>query len=494
MSKGISTSWGGRNGDDDVDASRLLPHEYVSYLLSLFNFILIILLLLHLGPTYFVYSCFMRTVAPVAILGGTVAVYSSAMRLSNHDADFTPMSVVYLMLLALNYAVMPRLTKRFVHPLTTGRSVALAEEVIKMGLAAVGWVVTSKRSASSLLPLPHSKAGVGSVANEGGFPSPETKMTIASVAVLLERIRDWSTASDLFTAGLPSALYAIQGTLTYTAYQNLDAVTFNGLTQLKVLSTALCCYLVLGKQQSATQVASLGMLMISTVVFQGSWRELVAVVVARTRVARGRGVVATSVAMGNGDHRNRRFFRGVLPCLAATFLSGLAGAVSQGSLQMQGGRNMIHRSAYLYTVKISFLSAICLVLSMGMEWLRSRQIVHDAASMRKSALQTADVSESYAANDGDSLPSTASTASVRFFQHWTCATLLPVTTKAIAGLLTALVHLHLGSVIKGFALVIGLIFSALLQFALEGVDLTPEQLVGTALVLLSSWIHFTNPP
>lgn len=82
---------------------------------------------------------------------------------------------------------------------------------------------------------------------------------------------------------------------------------------------------------------------------------------------------------------------------------------------------------------------------------------------------------------------------IHFFDHWTFATLIPITTKATAGLLTALVYLHLGSVIKGFALVLGLVFSALLQFVLEGVDLTLGQLVGTALVLLSSWLHFTNP-
>jgi len=89
---------------------------------------------------------------------------------------------------------------------------------------------------------------------------------------------------------------------------------------------------------------------------------------------------------------------------------------------------------------------------------------------------------------------TTTTTTGGFFRHWTYATLIPVATKAAAGLLTALVHRHLGSVIKGFALVLGLVFSALLQFALEGADLTPGQLVGTALVLLSSWLHFTNPP
>ena len=80
-----------------------------------------------------------------------------------------------------------------------------------------------------------------------------------------------------------------------------------------------------------------------------------------------------------------------------------------------------------------------------------------------------------------------------FFHDWSHKTLVPVVMKATAGLLTALVHQHLGSVVKGFALVLGLLFSALLQLGLEGKELTIDQTFGTALVLLSCWLHFTNP-
>ena len=132
--------------------------------------------------------------------------------------------------------------------------------------------------------------------------------------------------------------------------------------------------------------------------------------------------------------------------------------------------------AYSYAVEISFLSAACLVLSMAMERRLDGRCAGTSAETRK-----------------DEHANGTAPDSSRFFRHWTCSTLLPVTTKATAGLLTALVHRHLGSVIKGFALVLGLVFSALLQFALEGKDLTACQLAGTALVLLSSWLHFTNP-
>lgn len=404
-----------------------------------------------------------RAIAPIAIIGGTFSVYSSAIKISNNNnsanaIQFTPISILYLILLALNYAIMPRLSKRYIHPSTNKQSVALVEEVVKMSLGMGGWILTSYVTASN--------------SNNDISIDTDTLLSnapITTTSILSQQLQNWSPLSTLVAAGLPSALYALQGILTYTAYQNLDSVTFNGLTQLKVLSTALCCYIVLGKRQSEMQLLSLGMLMASTVVFQGSWKDWLRSI--RSKLEHNKNkkhVGGTAITESNGN--NRRLLMGVLPCLTATLLSGLAGAFSQRSLQTQVG--MMHRNAYFYTVEISFLSAVCLVLSMGVQWLR------DGATTRTTTARA----------EGGDLKKSSS-----FFQHWTYATLLPITTKATAGLLTALVHRHLGSVIKGFALVLGLVFSALLQFVLEGVDLSGGQLVGTALVLLSSWLHFTNP-
>ena len=373
-----------------------------------------------------------RAIAPIAIIGGTISVYSSAIKLS-HNTDFTPLSMLYLFLLALNYAIMPRLSKRYIHPQTNKQSVALAEEIVKMSLGLGGWIMTSYVTANN--------------------DNNNLDTSLTTTTILSQELQNWSPSSTLIAAGLPSALYALQGTLTYTAYQNLDAVTFNGLTQLKVLSSALCCYLVLGRKQSIMQVISLGLLMMSTVVFQGSWKHWF---VHKEK--------EKSTTTANIENNNRHLLLGVLPCLTATLLSGLAGAFSQRSLQKEVGR--MHRNAYFYTIEISFLSAVCLMFSMSMDWFRRYK-------------------------SGSTLVKNKDDCS-QFWNHWTYATLLPIITKATAGLLTALVHRHLGSVIKGFALVLGLVFSALLQFALEGVDLSIGQLIGTALVLLSSWLHFTN--
>lgn len=386
----------------------------------------------------------------------------------NSNAEFTPVSILYLLLLALNYAIMPRLSKRYIHPNTNKQSVALAEEVVKMGMGLGGWVFSGYYAAASSA-AGSSFSSSSHLINDSYNSS--LQQSIASdvqttISVLQEQLQDWTPLSTLIAAGIPSALYALQGTLTYYAYQNLDAVTYNGLTQLKVLSSALCCYIILNKRQSAVQMISLGLLMASSVVFQGSWKDWIRRSSTTSCSSTNSCSNTNNQSKSNMNNKNHRaLLMGVLPCLTATLLSGLAGALSQRSLQTQVG-GMMHRDAYFYTVEISFLSAMCLVISMSLEYWQQRNRSHDKSDVVSSKPH----------------PS--------FFQHWTYATLIPITTKATAGLLTALVHRHLGSVVKGFALVLGLVFSALLQFTLEGVDLTVGQLVGTALVLFSSYLHF----
>lgn len=351
-------------------------------------------------------------IGPIAIIGGTASIYSAA--LSHSSSTLTPISALYLILLALNNSIMPRISKRYVHPGTNKRSLALVEEIVKFTMGIVGFLITDN----------------------------------------LSSIKNWTLNSSVIAAGFPSALYAIQAVFTYTAYQNLDSVTFNGLTQMKTLTAALCCFFVLGKVQSPMQIVALSLLSITPLVFQG-------------KVFKRKKVKVEK--MSQAANRRHRFLWGILPCLGATTLSGLAGAFSQKSLQMVGGS--MERNAYFYSAEISFFTAVCLMLSMGSESLKQPR------------------SEGELAKEGNSRAGGGS-----FFEHWTWQTMIPITVKASGGILTALVHKHSGSVMKGFALVLGLVFSALLQTFLDGDDLTVGQMCGTALVLLSSWLHFTSPP
>ena len=315
---------------------------------------------------------------------------------------------------------MPRISKKYVHPKTNKQSLALVEEIVKLAMGIGGFLITDN----------------------------------------LASIRKWTLRSSLLAAGLPSALYALQGVFTYTAYQNLDSVTFNALTQMKTLSAAFCCYLVLGKVQSPMQLLALGMLSVTPFVFQGVFKF-------GKQAGKTSGNEIKSGKKGSLQiDSKKRLLLGVAPCLGATLLSGLAGAFSQKSLQMVVGS--IERGAFFYSAEISFFTAVCLIFSM---WSKDSR------------------------NDGKVVEAGSSGITKRaYFEHWSWQTLIPITVKASGGILTALVHKHSGSVMKGFSLVLGLVFSALLQTVLDGEDLTAGQIFGTALVLGSSWLHFTSPP
>jgi UDP-sugar transporter A1/2/3 len=238
-------------------------------------------------------------------------------------------------------------------------------------------------------------------------------------------------------------LYAVQGVLQYISHQHLDPVTFNGLTQTKTLSAALCCWLIMGKMQSPIQVIALGILFGSALVFQGYVR------MGTTKI------VPDDQNSLNSKRNEDWLFRGVIPCIGAAFLSGLAGALSQKGLQLTG---ITGRDPFLYTVEISFFSSVTLLISM----MRSNVFSKKEWEKQKA--------------------------------YWTWKMLIPIAVKAAGGVVTALVHKYAGSVAKGFALMFGLVLSGTIQSVLSDETLQPFQVVGTLMIMMSTWLHFTHPP
>jgi hypothetical protein len=73
-------------------------------------------------------------VGPISLIGGTAAVYTSL--LQHPSSTLTQLSFVFMMLLAIQYALQPRLSRKYISPKIDKQSVALVEEVIKTGMAA----------------------------------------------------------------------------------------------------------------------------------------------------------------------------------------------------------------------------------------------------------------------------------------------------------------------------------------------------------------------
>lgn len=76
---------------------------------------------------------------------------------------------------------------------------------------------------------------------------------------------------------------------------------------------------------------------------------------------------------------------------------------------------------------------------------------------------------------------------------WDFWALVPVLTSALGGIVIGLVTQHAGSIVKGFALIVGLLVTGVAQWAIEGVGLKTYDWVALGLVSISIYIHTSFP-
>ena len=151
----------------------------------------------------------------------------------------------------------------------------------------------------------------------------------------------------------------------------------------------------------------------------------------------------------------RHFTHGVAPILVASFISGLAGALSQKNLQAAGGG----RNPYLFSMELCAASIIILGFSLLLS------------------------------PDGQEI------AAYGFWQGWTPSTFIPILMNAAGGIIVGLVTKYAGSVRKGFALILGIFLSGVIQAVLQpDQQITKNQIVGGVLAAVSLYLHATNPP
>ena len=264
---------------------------------------------------------------------------------------------------------------------------------------------------------------------------------------------DWSIGSWFSVALVPASLYAVQNMAALTAYQNLDALTFNVLNQTKTLSAALCCYLVMGRRQSSLQVVALLLLLLSALVMEGVVSLDTFKFLSKSSVKSESESMVEDVGVGSWEARH--FTHGVAPILLASFISGLAGALSQKNLQAAGGG----RNPYLFSMELCAGSVIILTISLMVS------------------------------SDGQRIKDNG------FWDGWTPHTFIPIITNSFGGIVVGLVTKYAGSVRKGFALIFGILLSGIIQSIVQPDEtISNEHIVGGILAAVSLYIHATNPP
>ncbi|GAB9475466.1 Cmp-sialic acid transporter 5-like [Globisporangium polare] len=273
------------------------------------------------------------------------------------------------------------------------------------------------------------------------------KLGVASLVIVANgelgrTLKAWSFTQSLRASGLPACTYAVQNVLVQVSYQNLPPIVFNLVNQTKLLWTALFVYLLLGKRFSVQQCGAMLVLLSAAVLL--------------------------SLAKDGGDSGNRSaekesvasFELGLLPVLIASILSGVGAAITQRSMQLH------QRDAALVTIELSVYGSVFLVLPML--W----------SALSSPASLSTDSSDSLFASLLDGCDA---------------YTLIPVVTNAFGGLLVGTVTKHVGGVLKSFALICGIAFTAFVESYVYGAVLPTEVYVAAALVAFSLFLYSSYP-
>jgi UDP-sugar transporter A1/2/3 len=342
---------------------------------------------------------------------------------------------------------------------------------------------------------------------------------------LLHVLHSWSFPAAVLAAGIPSVLFVVQGYCNLMACQVLPPVTYVLLNQTKIISTALCCYIWLGQTQSPLQIIALVLLVIATMLLQKiiptekclygcdyensyshdeqdmkeplfredpQQKPLLAIEeessslsfldegqsdALENQATQDIGNTLNPPTDGRDDDDDNDFdarkvlFMGVLPALLASFISGLAGTLTQRTLQAQG------RDPYLFNIELSTFSILFILFSL---------MSPSTSSDSNSTIQIGSPDFHRIRKEG-------------LIVGWTWHTLVPIVSSAVGGVLVGLITKYSGAVVKGFAIIFGIIVSAMLnQLVLKDGEgrggLTREEILGASVGILSLWIHLTNPP
>lgn len=333
------------------------------------------------------------------------------------SSSLSPTALFFMALLAFQFGIQPIVTKKFTSPQIIKSTVIFTQEIVKLVIAMVG-------------------------------------ITLNSSTSWKEVTKGWSVTSWLRLALLPATIYLIQNFFSLLAYQNLDAITYNVLNQTKTLSAALCCFLLLGKRQSSLQIVALIILLVAALVMEKVLPlNLEYYMNFLTNVTTATTISNDDVIKKKFSLSSRHVSHGVLPIMLASFLSGLAGAITQKSLQSGGGRN-----ALLFTMELCVASILILLVSFA------------------------------TSEDGKKIQERG------FFDEWSVLTLVPILTNSAGGIIVGLVIKYAGTIRKGFALIFGILLSGILQSLIDvNKSLSTEDIAGGLLAALSLWLHATFP-
>ncbi|KAK4097995.1 nucleotide-sugar transporter [Parathielavia hyrcaniae] len=308
--------------------------------------------------------------------------------------------------------------------------------------------------------------------------APQTPVT-----VLFEQIYNQVFSGDGWKLAIPAVLYTLENTLQYTALSNLDAVHFQVLYQLKIITTAVFMVLLMGRTLGVRRWLSLIVLTAGVSVvslpssnasdlnihdfsdhfFPRSMHELGqaaggVVEAARELTKRGveelvgeltkRSATYEGIAEDLDGGPKMNYAVGLMAVLVAAVVSGLTGVYFEKLLKDSNSP----ASVWTRNIQLSFYSLFPALIGI-------------------------------VANEGHEI------AKHGFFDGYNSVVWTAIVLQAIGGILVSLCINYADNIAKNFATSISIVASCLFSLVFFDFKITPSFLFGTTLVLGAAYMY-----
>ncbi|KAF2203356.1 udp-galactose transporter-like protein [Delitschia confertaspora ATCC 74209] len=282
--------------------------------------------------------------------------------------------------------------------------------------------------------------------------------------------------NESWKIAIPALIYTLENTLQYVAVSNLDAATFQVTYQLKILATAICSVMILGRSLTARKWMSLVLLVVGVAIVQfphsddpmslqslkqtqsriyvprtiEELRDLgsqAAAQLARVKRSATYEGIEEDVAM---QHPQMNGSVGLIAVLIACVLSGLGGITFEKVLKDSTSSNA---SLWIRNVQLSFWSLFP-ALFLGVIFM-----------------------------DGEKIAKTG------FFAGYNWVVWTAITFQAFGGVLVSLVINYADNIAKNFATSISIIISVLASVFFFNFSITLTYILGTSIILFATYLY-----
>ncbi|KAL6798071.1 nucleotide-sugar transporter domain-containing protein [Trichoderma sp. SZMC 28012] len=309
------------------------------------------------------------------------------------------------------------------------------------------------------------------------YEGSKTLAPSTPATVLFEQIYNAMFAGDGWKLIVPGVFYTLQNILQYVAIENLDAVHFQVLYQLKILTTALFSVYLLSRPLGLKRWLSLVVLTlgVSIVSLPGS-------------TAIGSASSSSPLLHGMPDH----FFPRSGHELGHAVVEDAAAHLTRRSATYQGIDNDLHPIEPSMNYSLGVTAVLVAAAVSGLTGVYFEKLLKESpsqASVWVRNLQLSFYSMIAALIGGVMWQDGAGIREHGFFEGYNAVVWATVVLQAAGGLLASLVIRDADNIIKNFATSISIILSFLVSVWVFEFKVTLTFLLGTMLVLLATYLY-----